>query len=767
MVMHIERRDKKASLFQRLQDESIALLQELCGKVWTDFNLHDPGVTTLEILNYALYELAYKLGFPLEDYLCRGEAGTSRWEEYGLVSRGETERPCPVTAEDYERLALGSIPGLAGCRVRFRGGKYEFTISTAAGTEGKSIEGKVRKLYHAHRNLGETLGSIKFGRVAGGCEPDGFAGSTGIGNKDGRYSGTPGEPAGLSGLSETAGMPAKIPDGGRGSAMAGGYSGKRPVSVGGGGTVTGGGDVTGAGTGAVTGTGGGMGKEGTDDIREERIAGDLRARKEGCISRGVKVPVAKSVSGSFGSAGSDGSSGPVWSAGSDGSIGTGTPSGSAETPGTPPGFIGGKTRDISAHRSVTLDFPDCYGINSNGIQPLMTGSERIRTVQLREYLALFDMLFESVLAQATAIPETVIRSGPPSRLGWPGDTAPDAGELRDVEALGGVPVVNRRTVLRHRQEWMRFLCALHGEDETLFLPFTSGASPSQELEKRFAVASLLPALMRQRAGAADLNDPEGRTIPGITALFFALEGVPSDDETPVDKVFRKYSLTVVWDGCLVRDGKFLADLGWEMAEPGCLSRLAAHTGPEATPEEAVGRIPVFGKGIIPESMLVDGPDQNFWSTVIKSGGQVRLLFRHRETGAQLDMGSYTTAGEAARFAAGARRLLRILSLSSARLYVVEHILLETVPDDENGRLTIVLPWWTRRDSRKRELQRFLAERLPAHLDSRFLWLHADDLACFEKMYYPWKRAIAARDPARTEEFSLQLHAFIRFKYVTE
>ncbi len=757
MAMHIERRDKKASLFQRLQDESITLLQELCGKVWTDFNLHDPGVTTLEILNYALFELAYKLGFPLGDYLCRGEAGTSRWDDYGLVSRGETERPSPVTAEDYERLALGSIPGLAGCRVRFRGGKYEFTIWTAAGTEGKDIGGKVRKLYHAHRNLGETLGSVSFGRVAGGREPDGFAGSTGIGNKDGRYTGTPGEPAGLSGLAETAGMPGRNPDGSRGSATAGGYPGKRPLRVGGGGTQNG----------AVTGTGGGMGKEGTDDIREERIAGDLRARKGGCISRGVKVPVAKNVSGSFGYAGSDESSGPVWSAGSDRSIGTGTLSGSAGTPGSPPGFIGGKTRDISAHRSVTLDFPDCYGINSNGIQPRMTGSERTRTVQLREYLALFDMLFESVLAQVTAIPETVIRSGPHSRLGWPGDTAPDAGELRDVEALGGVPVVNRRTVLRHRQEWMGFLCALHGEDETLFLPFTSGASPSQELEKRFAVASRLPALMRQRAGAADLNDPEGRTIPGITALFFALEGVPSDDETPVDKVFRKYSLTVVRDGCLVRDGKLLADLGWEIVEPGQLSRLAAHTGPEATPEEAEGRIPVFGKGIIPESMLVDGPDQNFWSTVIKSGEQVRLLFRHRETGAQLDMGSYTTAGEAARSAAGARRLLRDLSISSARLYVVEHILLETVPDDENGRLTIILPWWTRRDSRKQELQQFLAERLPAHLDNRFLWLHADDLACFEKMYYPWKRAIAARDPARTEELSRQLHAFIRFKYVTE
>ncbi|CAN5331590.1 hypothetical protein BH23BAC1_BH23BAC1_17790 [soil metagenome] len=46
--------------FEKLREEGIKIIQNLSGGIWTDYNLHDPGVTTLEILCYALTDLGYK-----------------------------------------------------------------------------------------------------------------------------------------------------------------------------------------------------------------------------------------------------------------------------------------------------------------------------------------------------------------------------------------------------------------------------------------------------------------------------------------------------------------------------------------------------------------------------------------------------------------------------------------------------------------------------------------------------------------------------------
>lgn len=784
--MYIERHDKKDSLYRRLQDESITLLQELCGKVWTDFNLHDPGVTTLKILNYALYELAYKLGFPLEDYLCRGEPETSAWEDYGLVARREAERGWPVTTRDYERLILERVPGLAACRVQLRGGKYDFTITAAPGTAGKGIMESVARLYHAHRNLGETLGNVRFAGGGGGrvgaegadCM-DGGIGVAGGGNVDAIHSGAGVYGAAGGGYVDAIHIAAGA-DGGVGPFLDTGGSG----SAGGGSERrTGGAGGFREGFAGNTGNTGNIGfSVGTD--------GDGYAEKVLTGTGGLHGPAesaADRICGDYGSVETGGNIGPAGNRESAGLGGNTGPAGFGENTGhagkidyaasddtacfddglrEPKEYIDGQPRNILAHRPVALDFPDCYGINANGIQPRASGPERIRTAQFRQYLTLFDMLSESVLAQAAAIPDIVSRHGPSVRHRWAEYPDDSGGELRDREALDGVQAVNCRTVRRLRQEWMRFLCALHGEDEGLFAPFTSGASPARELEKRFAVAVRLPRLLRLRAKGAELTDPAGRDVAGITALFMALEGAESRGEEPVSGVFAKYSIKMVRDSALVRRGKFIMDLeyipGEESVQP---VRLAASSGPAATPKEVTARMPVFGRGAVPESMLVYGPDSNFWSAVAEPGEQVRLLFRHRETGVRLDMGLYAAADEAARYAAGARRFLRELSLSSARLYIVEHILFEGVREIEGGRLTVVLPWWTRVGKRRPELGRFIAERLPAHLDSRFLWLHAEDLTRFEKLYYPWKAAVGSG--ARAEELSRQLHGFLRLKYATE
>jgi hypothetical protein len=52
-----------------LRAEALELLGRLCGDQWSDFNIHDPGITILEQLCFALTELAYRINFPIEDLL--------------------------------------------------------------------------------------------------------------------------------------------------------------------------------------------------------------------------------------------------------------------------------------------------------------------------------------------------------------------------------------------------------------------------------------------------------------------------------------------------------------------------------------------------------------------------------------------------------------------------------------------------------------------------------------------------------------------------
>lgn len=52
--------DNRSLDFKQLREEGLKLIQTLSGGIWTDYNLHDPGVTTLEILCYALTDLGYR-----------------------------------------------------------------------------------------------------------------------------------------------------------------------------------------------------------------------------------------------------------------------------------------------------------------------------------------------------------------------------------------------------------------------------------------------------------------------------------------------------------------------------------------------------------------------------------------------------------------------------------------------------------------------------------------------------------------------------------
>ncbi|MEN0047012.1 MAG: hypothetical protein AAF806_08150, partial [Bacteroidota bacterium] len=46
--------------FNALREEGTAYIAQLGHELWTDFNTHDPGITMLEVLCYAINDLAYR-----------------------------------------------------------------------------------------------------------------------------------------------------------------------------------------------------------------------------------------------------------------------------------------------------------------------------------------------------------------------------------------------------------------------------------------------------------------------------------------------------------------------------------------------------------------------------------------------------------------------------------------------------------------------------------------------------------------------------------
>src|SRR5271165_7319973 len=88
--------------FTALRSQGISLLEEMNGGAWTDFNVHDPGITILEVLCYVLTDLAYRAGYSIPDLIA--SAGGSAAQSLYTAPRILTTSP--VTVTDLRKAAL-------------------------------------------------------------------------------------------------------------------------------------------------------------------------------------------------------------------------------------------------------------------------------------------------------------------------------------------------------------------------------------------------------------------------------------------------------------------------------------------------------------------------------------------------------------------------------------------------------------------------------------------------------------------------------------
>ena len=155
--------------FDRLRKEGIEISQALSGTGWTDYNYHDPGVTILEQLCFALTDLIYRAKFDVADYLCdsRGEIDM---RSLGLHAPEDVLFCRPNTPLDYQKKLADMSHDINDVRIESDGefgmaggyGLYRIRVraNVQFGVPAPSTESLIQQAtdnFYQVRNLCEDL----------------------------------------------------------------------------------------------------------------------------------------------------------------------------------------------------------------------------------------------------------------------------------------------------------------------------------------------------------------------------------------------------------------------------------------------------------------------------------------------------------------------------------------------------------------------------------------------------------------------------------
>ncbi|MEI6335559.1 MAG: hypothetical protein WCS87_13455 [Methylococcaceae bacterium] len=179
--------------YENLRLQGLAWLEKLAGSEWTDFNAHDPGITILEQVCYALTDLSYRINFNIEDLLSQNGADTydslypdrqilvanpvtlldlRKWvidvdgvNNAWLEAVTAPEPPVfylqkPVLATGSDVITLAGDPAASPLNVQ---GLYRVLIekSVAQDRDSNAIVCEVAERLHAERSLGVDFDTIQ------------------------------------------------------------------------------------------------------------------------------------------------------------------------------------------------------------------------------------------------------------------------------------------------------------------------------------------------------------------------------------------------------------------------------------------------------------------------------------------------------------------------------------------------------------------------------------------------------------------------------
>lgn len=100
---------KPAEDYYRLRREGIGYIEQMASRLWTDYNSHDPGITLLEALCYALTDVAYRSAWEIKDILAPEFPPSNPAEPFpnqAFFTAREILTVNPVTPDDFRRLLI-------------------------------------------------------------------------------------------------------------------------------------------------------------------------------------------------------------------------------------------------------------------------------------------------------------------------------------------------------------------------------------------------------------------------------------------------------------------------------------------------------------------------------------------------------------------------------------------------------------------------------------------------------------------------------------
>ena len=152
--------------YTALREEGIDLVKRLAGEIWTDFGEHDPGVTILEQLAYALTDLCYRAELPMADLLVdptTGRIDSQRQAMFGALQIF----PCnPLTQNDFRKILVDRMAAVAnawltpvegGVRGRYKIHLYVPTFPELDAESRDELLEQVRRCFVRHRGVCEDI----------------------------------------------------------------------------------------------------------------------------------------------------------------------------------------------------------------------------------------------------------------------------------------------------------------------------------------------------------------------------------------------------------------------------------------------------------------------------------------------------------------------------------------------------------------------------------------------------------------------------------
>lgn len=150
--------------FDDLRRALIGSAQAASSARWSDYNLHDPGVTMLEQTAFAISELAFRAGVPIRDLLT-GDDGEIDLAGVGLAAPDTVLAAAPVSLASIQ-AQLSELPQIANAVLECDGvGRVTVRIVPQDGVDPEEAAEAVRRAYCGLRPLCTALVDIRI------CEP--------------------------------------------------------------------------------------------------------------------------------------------------------------------------------------------------------------------------------------------------------------------------------------------------------------------------------------------------------------------------------------------------------------------------------------------------------------------------------------------------------------------------------------------------------------------------------------------------------------------